>query len=521
MGLRGFVKAMRSRMWIVLLAGAVVGVTALLVSISMKPTYQGEATVLLTQQNAGTMLLGSPQQYLSDLALQREVQTQVNVMQSPALLRRVVADLKLDESADALKDRVNVRFDGQTDVVTIDVRSGDSSKAADIANAIAMTYVDWSLERQRSSIRAAADDVQKRLAEAQAKIVAAQAAISDGDGSGARQVELKAANDLYGTLTEQLTQLQMNEQLATGSGSVLSSATPDPAPVSPKPVRNAALGVILGLILGLGIAVVVEALDNTIKTSEDAEELYGAPVLCRIPEERRSTKKDAPRLTLVENPGGPAAEAYRMLRNNLGFINFEHDIKTILVTSAMPNEGKSTVAANLAVVLARAGKRVVLLSCDFHQPGAASLFDVNQTIGLSDVLGGRTEVKAVLEQPRGFENLWVIPTGAMPPNPSELLGSTTMERLVRNLRDESDWVILDSAPLLAVADAAAVARWIDGTLMVARAGTSTRETARRGREQLDQVGARVLGVALWGQVESTSRGGYEGYVSGYGTPPTT
>ena len=399
---------MRSRVWIVLLAGAVVAGTVLVISLFMTPTYEGEATVLLTQQNTGAMLLGSPQQYLSDLALQREVQTQVNVMQSRGLLEKVIVALKLDATPNELRDKVNVRFDGQTDVVTITVTDDSAERAAQIANALAATYVVWSQDRQRSSIQAAATDVESRLATAQVQIVEAQKRIAAGDSSGARQVELKAANDLYGTLAEQLAQLKINEQLATGSGSVLSTASPNPVPVSPKPVRNSALGLVMGLILGLGIAFVAETLDNTIKTSSDAEAIYGAPVLCNIPAEKREKAK-AQRLTLVTNPGGPAAEAYRMLRNNLGFINFEHDIKSVLVTSSMPNEGKSTVAANLALVLSRAGKKVVLLSCDFHQPGAAQLFGVDRNIGLSDVLAGSSSIHTILEQPTDSENLWVAP----------------------------------------------------------------------------------------------------------------
>lgn len=520
MRLRDFITVMRSRVGTVLLAGAIVTLTALGVSLLMSPTYEGEASVLLTQQNTGAMLLGSPQQYLSDLALQREVQTQVNVMQSRGLLEQVIDKLDLNTTSATLLERVNVRFDGQTDVVTIDVRDESAARAADTANALAEVYVTWSLDRQRTSIKAAADDVQKRLSLAQRQIVDIQGAIAAGDRSGARQVELKAANDLYGTLATQLAQLKINEQLATGSGSVLASAVPDPVPVSPKPLRNGALGLVLGLILGIGIAFVAETFDNTIKTPDEAEEIYGAPVLCDIPVEKRAKQDGGSRLALVENPGGPAAEAYRMLRNNLGFINFEHDIKTVLVTSAMPSEGKSTVAANLAIVLSRAGKKVVLVSCDFHQPGAAQLFDLGRTIGLSDVLAGKTDIQRVMEKPKGFENLLVVSAGSMPPNPSELLGSATMEKLVASLRDSSDWVIFDSAPLLAVADAAAAARWVDGALLVTHASVSTRDAASGGREHLDNVGARILGVVMWGREEASARGGYGGYVAGYGAAPT-
>jgi capsular exopolysaccharide synthesis family protein len=514
-GLRDFMNAVRARAWLVIVSAAIVTLTSVAVSFLQAPSYQGQATVLLNQQNLGTTLLGSRQPQVSDLGLQRDVQTQVDVMRSRGLLEQVIGTLGLKTTPTDLLEHVNVSADGQTNIVTIDVTDGSAARAADIANAIAEAYVGWSLDRERGSIKAAVDDVGTRLASAQERIAAIQATISSGDTSGARQVELQAANRLYGTLADQLEQLKMNEQLAVGSGSILASAAADPVTVSPNPVRNGALGLAMGLVLGLGMAFLAKSLDNTIKSSDQAEEIYGAPVLCSIPVEERK-KRDAPSLTLLEHPGGSGAEAYRMLRNNLGFINFEHGIKTVLVTSAAPEEGKSTVAANLAIVLSRAGKRVVLVICDFHRAGATRFFDVDPTTGLSDVLGDTQDLRGALKQPTGFENLWVLPAGSVPPNPSELLGSSKMEQLLASLRESEDWVILDSAPLLAVADAAAVARWVDGVLIVTRVRVSTHDAARRSREQLANVGARIFGVALWGLEEAHRYGGYGGY-GGYGS----
>lgn len=495
-----------------------VAVVAVVVSRMQSPAYEGEATVLLTQQNAGTSLLGSHDQQLTDTGLQREVQTQVDVMRSRALLTEVINELNLDMAPADLAKHITITSSGQTNIITIDVLDASPDSAAAIANSLAQSYVVWSRDRQRRSIQAAVDDLDTRIATAQKQIVTIQAAISGGDKSGARQVQLQAANSLYRTLSDQLEQLKINEQLVTGSGSVLSSASPDPAAVSPKPVRNGALGLALGLILGLALVVVVETLDNTVKSNEDAEQAYGAPVLTAVPIEKAKNKETVG-LTLVEHPAGPGAEAYRMLRNNLDFINFEHDIKTILITSAVPMEGKSTVAANLATVLASAGKRVILVIADFHRPTSNKLFGLENTFGLSDVLSGERQFREVLRQNQRFENLWVLPSGSMPPNPSELLGSVGMAALLANLRDSADWVIVDSAPLLAVADAAAMARQVDGVIMVTRANVSNRDSARKARAQLDNVGARILGVALWGIEDASSLSGYGGYNAGYGARP--
>jgi polysaccharide biosynthesis transport protein len=509
-GLRDFIGVARSRARLVILAAVVMAATALLISFLIPKSYQGVATVLLTQHNAGAALVGSPQQYQTEMAQQRDVQTQVDVMRSPLILKPVIAELKLDMSPGELRNSTDVRLDGQTNIVTITVTGSTPQGAAAAANAIAAAYVAWSQEHERASITAAVNDVQKRLEDAQKQIVDTQSTVDRGDSSAATAVKLRAANNLYSNLADQLEQLRINEQLSTGLGSVLMTASPDPSPVSPKPVRNAALGLALGMVLGFGVAFVAEALDTRIKSAEQAGEVYDAPVLCSIPAQQRRQDKTKG-LVLVDDPGGPAAEAYRVLRNNLGFINFEHDIKTVLVTSALPNEGKSTVAANLATVLARAGKNVVLVGCDFHQPGSAQLFNVSGKFGLSDILRGTIDAKQALENPEGVESLWVIPAGSKPPNPSELLGSATMEALIASLRETSDWVILDSAPLLAVADAAAVARWVDGVLVVTQAGVSTRDAARKSRDQLNNVGARILGVAVWGLEDNVNRSGYSEY----------
>jgi polysaccharide biosynthesis transport protein len=284
----------------------------------------------------------------------------------------------------------------------------------------------------------------------------------------------------------------------------------DSTPVSPRPARDAALGVAIGLLIGLAAAFLSEQMDIRIKSADEASAIYGAPVLANIPTEKVS-KEDLALLTLKDRPGSPAAEAYRMLRNNLGFVNFDKGIKTMLVTSAVPSEGKSTVAANLATVLARAGSKVVLVVCDFYLPAAERFFDLDYSVGLSNVLAGTATLREALQEPAGFENLSVITAGPLPPNPSELLGSEAMHTLVAALRESVDWVILDSAPVLAAADAAAANRWVDGVLVVARLGVTKRDAARAGHQQLKNVGARILGLAVWGPIAEATGLGFYGY----------
>ena len=512
MELRDYLKVIRARWWLMVLSTLVVLVASLAFILLQAPSYQGEAQVIVSEQNTGALLLGAPQNTALGQANQAEVQTQAQVIQSRRIAEQVIRTLGLKTTADSLLKRVKAITDGETNIVAIDVTDGSAARSAQIANAFAQAYVAWSLESQLASIKAAGDDVERRLAVAQQQIVALTPA--NGVARGDKLVKLNAATTRYASLAANLEQLRINQQLETGSGSILTSAVADPSPVSPKPVRDGALALVLGLALGLAVVFLAEQLDSRIRSSAEAEEIYGAPALGSIPIETFKDK-DASRLTLVQHPGSPAAEAYRGLRTSLDFINIEHDIKTVLVTSAGPSEGKSTVAANLATALSQAGKKVVLLNCDFHRPSMAAFFDLDNHIGLSDVLTGAQQMSAALQQPEGLSRLRVVTAGRVPPNPSGLLGSSSMERLLAHVRETVDWIIVDTPPVLAVADTAALARLVDGVLMVTRIGVSTRDAARATRDQLENVGGRILGVVAWGIGHEATGVGYASYYTSY------
>lgn len=509
--LRDYLSVIRARKWIIIQAVIAVTLTALVVSLLQPPTYQGVAKVLISDKDVGAAIFGSA---VGDLAggPERGLQTQVQLMQLRPLAETAVRKGNLRMMPEDLLEKVTISAVGQTNVITLTATDRDARQAAAIANAMADAYVEWSREIKRESIKAAADEVQGRLDEARAEILALGGKISSSGKSDELAAELQIATGLYNTLALKLEELRVNEQLEAGSGRVVSPAVVETEPIAPKPVRNTGLGIAVGLVLGLGMALLFEYLDNTIKSTDEAEQVYGAPVLGHIPAEVFE-KDEKRRLTIAQHPGSPAAEAYRVLRNSLDFINFQHDIKTLLITSAAPAEGKSTVAANLATCLAQAGAKVVLVNCDFRRPTTDQFFAVNNVIGLSDVLLGRNSLKSALQHPLELE-LLVLGAGKMPPNPSELLGSSRMSEIVASLGEWADWVIVDSPPLLAVADAAAAARWADGVLLVTRGGVSTRDAAKKGREMLEKVGARIVGAAVWGLEQDAAGRGY-GYYQQY------
>jgi capsular exopolysaccharide synthesis family protein len=264
-----------------------------------------------------------------------------------------------------------------------------------------------------------------------------------------------------------------------------------PTPVAPRPVRNLVLGVLCGLLLGIGIAVLRELLDTTVKTPEALTGLAGAPVLASVPFD--AIARRAP-LVVGAGTRSPRAEALRQLRTNLQFVDVDRPIHSVVVTSAVPGEGKSSTACNLAIVFAEAGKRVLLVDADLRRPRLASYLGVEGAIGLTNVLAGQASVSDVTQL--WGTRLWLLPSGFLPPNPSELLGSQHMADLLEDFRSQFDIVIIDTPPLLPVTDAAVAAVRADGAILVTRAGRTTTSQTGAAVRALQAVDARLLGCVF-------------------------
>lgn len=288
--------------------------------------------------------------------------------------------------------------------------------------------------------------------------------------------------------------------------SVTRPATLELAPVSPKPVRNLALGLVLGLLLGFGLALLRDILDKSVKSQRDLEAITDRTILGGIAYDPDATQHP---LIVQVDPRSQRAEAFRSLRTNLQFVDVANPPKSIVVTSSLPGEGKSTTAANLALSLAETGLKVVVIEGDLRRPRLLDYLGFEGSVGLTDVLVGRVEVDDVL-QPFGRTGLRLLGAGPIPPNPSELLGSANMEELVQDLAERFDYVIIDAPPLLPVTDAAVLSTMVDGAIVVVGAGLTERDHVSRALESLDAVNGKVLGLIL-NRVKAKEGG------SGYGT----
>ncbi len=287
---------------------------------------------------------------------------------------------------------------------------------------------------------------------------------------------------------------------------VVKEAGADPTPVSPKPTRNLALGLVLGLLLGFGVALLRDVLDKSVKSQRDLETVTDRTILGGI---AYDTDASAHPLIVQVDPRSQRAEAFRSLRTNLQFIDVANPPKSIVITSSLPGEGKSTTTANLAISLAETGLKVVVIEGDLRRPRLLDYLGFEGSVGLTDVLVGRVEVDDVL-QPFGRTGLRLLGAGPIPPNPSELLGSANMEQLIEDLAARFDYVLIDAPPLLPVTDAAVLSTIVDGAIVVVGAGVVQREHVRRALETLEAVNGTVLGLIL-NRVKAKEGG------AGYGT----
>ncbi len=282
---------------------------------------------------------------------------------------------------------------------------------------------------------------------------------------------------------------------------IVQYATYSEAPVSPNVTRNLGLGVILGLLLGVGLAVLRDLLDTSISTSEHVAEVTSRPILGNISNDATAVRKQ-PAEALSE--ATPWAEAFRVLRTNMQYVEVDHDHRVFVISSSLPGEGKSTTATNLAITLAMAGEAVCIVECDLRRPTMADRLNLDDSVGTTSVLIGRIDVDDAL-QPYGDTGLQVLTCGPRPPNPSELLQSHAMEMLIKELSNRFAVVLLDAPPLLPVTDAALLSARADGMLAVVRHGKTTKDQLGHALERVESVGAKCVGVVM-NMVPSKGRG---------------
>jgi capsular exopolysaccharide synthesis family protein len=403
---------------------------------------------------------------------------------------------------------------GQTDVISVTATAAKPARAALIANAYATAFVTYERSVTINNLAAAEAQLNRQISS-----VAAQANAATGPSQTALLGNEAA-------LKEQLAQLEVNGAVATGGVQLVTPATAPGAPSSPRPLRDAVLGLLIGLLLGIGIAFVVEHLDDAVYLKEDVERiLRGTRVLALVPMVGSWKNKNRAFVVTATEPNSLAGEAYRSLRTSLQFAALDGHARVILVTSPGEGEGKSSTVANLGVVLATAGERVVIVSCDLRRPRLGQFFGLDEQVGMTTVLVGQRPLEEALQPVPGVDGLWLLGTGERTSDPTGILGRPQLAEVLDQLDKMFDLVLVDSPPLLPVTDAAILAQAVDATLLVVAAGQTRARDVRRATEALSLVHVTTIGVVL-NEVTRSPGSGYAyrygyGKQYGYGEYPST
>ena len=505
--LREYARVVWRRKWVVAIVTVVFLALSLAYSFTRTPLYEASATLIYESSlNVANPL--STGGYVDSAQRQVELDAVASVIASPDLVKSAREALETEDVAAGYSVTAAPKTKTGTtssSTVTITAVSSSAATAARAANAYADAFIALRKSQQQAQVVQAQQVVQSKL--------------------DAFKTDASRQSTEYYTLSQRLQDLQILEATVTGNFRKLVPATVPTAPFSPQPVRNALLGLAAGLVIGVGLALLLEQFDTRVRTVDQAVGIFGMPSLGQV--RKLSAKRaGAQPLMVLTDSHGPAAEAIRKLRGSLDFANVDGDLRSLFITSALQHEGKSQTVCNLALSLAATGTRVVLVDGDLRRPQVHAFLDLPNTTGLSTVLTGKSEsldtIRTRTTGPRlteltrsgkvdtstGGEPLFVLTSGPLPPNPAEMIASRRFANLIGELQEEFDMVIVDAPSVLAVGDTAAIARSVDGMVFLIDLTRAKRPILEEAARQIAQMPCRKIGLVLVSEATSDSYSSY-------------
>jgi capsular exopolysaccharide synthesis family protein len=500
MELKHYFAILRRWGWIMLLCTVLAGITSYWYSSRLPVVYQSRARYLIGA------VLENPNVTRNDLAASAQIgQTYDTLVTSRPVLESVIQKLNLDIDPGTLADQVSGTWIDTTQILSIRANANDPVVAANISNAIGDALIE------RSPSGPSSQSVQRRQ-EAEAQMARLQETIRSLQGEteqlvnqlqqmtdataqralivrlDERRSQLAAAQRSYSDLSQQLQTTDVNKI------TLVEAAVPVYTPIAPDVRRNVLAAVIAGLVLGLAAMMLLEYANDVIYTPEALRKVTGLTYLGGLARHRKLRGPNGAQLVTISGSETLAAESYRILRTNLQIAGTDRHLPSLLITSPSRGDGKTDVAANLAIVLARADKQVILIDANLRKPQIASIFGLPEQDGLTSLVSDPNRMPEPVPVP-SVPNLSIVPAGGHSPNSSEILGSQRMYRLIQECKARADVVLIDSAPLW-YSDALALAPQVDGVLLVVSSGSTGRENTLNAVESLRLVGARIIGTVL-------------------------
>ena len=491
-------RVLKERKWIIIALALAALCMSLALSMTSTPLYRATSDVLLQNTTLDKALFGSQIFQVSDQ--QRALTTAANLVVLDRVAEMVKADLASSQSVQSLREMITVTTAPAADLIAISAVSSVPSKAADVANSFARQFINYRQESDRATLR-----------KAQAQVQAQLDAMTTEERTSARGL----------TLSQYVEELAVLESMQTGGFELVGEeATVPTSAFSPRTYRNAAIALVLGLLLGLVISFLLHVFDRRIKDKETVQREFGKSSHRHHPIDETSVGLrheacDLPRglrrIRLAD------ARSLRTLRSILAFFQIDRQLKTILVSSPLPREGKTTTAINLALTLAMSGSRVIIVDADLRRPMLREYLGLKETSGFSNMLSDTGDIAGLVQAvdldkfvsrdhisegprttggPISRKGLFCITSGPLPPNPAELMAMDKTTEVLHQLAGLCDYLIVDAPPLLLVSDALELAKKVDGVVLVARLMSTRIEEARRARESLRRIGVAPLGVVV-------------------------
>lgn len=500
--IRKYIAALFRWWWLIILISVVSGVIGFGVSKRQPPVYQATTTIIVGQSIESADLTKADIQTSELLAL-----TYANIARRQPVLQGVINALNLSDSEQALRKRVKIKQVPGTQLLELSVEASSPEEARITVDEIARQLIlqsptalqnEEEVEKQQfvkqrlKSLRTKIENGQQRLDTLEMQMNDSLSA----DQLKELQHEINTLENLIFDWEESYTQLLIlaESQRSPNHLEVIEPAQVSLTPIRPQPKLHALLAGAVGLLLALGFIFLREYLDNTIKSTGDFSKYLGITSLGTIGRVKGKDFQD--RLIVSQNLFSPLSEAYRMIRSNIQFMSIDQPAKSIMVTSALPGEGKSITAVNLGVVMAQAELTTVIVDADLRRPTQYKIFQVHNSEGLTGFLrAAEPDLKDYLKKTQ-VKDLYLLTSGVLPSNPSELLGSQRMGQLLASLNEFADIIIFDSPPIVTFTDAAVLSTRMDGVVLVSRAGKTPLDVIRQASLNLQQVGANLLGGVL-------------------------